>query len=155
MSITKTNFCFQARQLLIKWTLQIKRRKISRCKETFSYQNDMIQNKINNLFSIAILLLCNKMLSGHKKVKMVLEMKFQDKTKFKRCIKMIVGRHYCYKGKGIYSRTCSMKCGHFPNVMQEKPLPLPDFSCLLKKKWIAFCCCFVLCSYIIVRHFLH
>ena len=45
----------------------------------------MIQNKINNLVSIAIFLLYNKMLSGHKKVKMVLEMKFQDKTKFKRC----------------------------------------------------------------------
>ena len=45
----------------------------------------MIQNKINNLVSIAIFLLYNKMLSGHKKVKMVLEMKFQDKTKFKQC----------------------------------------------------------------------
>ena len=45
----------------------------------------MIQNKINNLVSIAIFLLYNKMLSGHKKVKMVLEMKFQDKTKSKQC----------------------------------------------------------------------
>ena len=108
LSVAKTNFCFQARELLIKWTLQIKMRKISRCKETFSNQNDMIQNKINNLVSIAIFLLCNRMLSGYKKVKMVLEMKFQDKTKSKRCIKMIVGRHYCYKGKGIYSGTCSM-----------------------------------------------
>ena len=45
----------------------------------------MIQSKINNLVSTAIFLLYNKMLSGHKKVKMVLEMKFQDKTKFKRC----------------------------------------------------------------------
>ena len=44
----------------------------------------MIQNKINNLDSIAIFLLYNKMLSGHKKAKMVLEMKFQDKTKSKR-----------------------------------------------------------------------
>ena len=44
----------------------------------------MIQNKINNLVSITIFLLYN-MLSGHKKVKMVLEMKFQDKTKSKRC----------------------------------------------------------------------
>ena len=68
----------------------------------------MIQNKINNLVSIAVFLLCNKMLSGHKKVKMVLEMKFQDKTKFKICMKIIVGRHYCYKGKAIYSGTCSM-----------------------------------------------
>ena len=69
----------------------------------------MILNKINNLVSIVIFLLCNKMLSGYKKVKMVLEMKFQDKTKSKRCIKMIVvGRHYCYKGKGFYSGTCSM-----------------------------------------------
>ena len=67
----------------------------------------MIQNKKNNLVSIAIFLLCNKMLSGHKNVKMVLEMKFQEKTKTKRCIKMIVGSHYCYKGKGIYSGTCS------------------------------------------------
>ena len=51
------------------------------------------------------------MLSGHKKVKMVLEMKFQDKTKSKRCDCamqiMIVGRHYCYKEKSIYSGTCS------------------------------------------------
>ena len=29
----------------------------------------MIQNKINNLILIAVFLLCNKMLSGHKKVK--------------------------------------------------------------------------------------
>ena len=52
------------------------------------------------------------MLSGHEKMKMVLEMKFQDKAKFKRgegaMQKMIVGRHYCYKEKGIYSGTCSM-----------------------------------------------
>ena len=33
--ITKTNFCFQTRQLLVRSTLQIKRRKIGRCKETF------------------------------------------------------------------------------------------------------------------------
>ena len=45
----------------------------------------MIQNKINNFVSIAIFLLYNKMLSGHKKVKMVLGMKFQDKTKSKQC----------------------------------------------------------------------
>ena len=45
----------------------------------------MIQNKINNLVSITIFFLYNKMLSGHKKMKMVLEMKFQDKTKSKRC----------------------------------------------------------------------
>ena len=68
----------------------------------------MIQNKINNLVSTAIFLLCNKMLSGHKKVIMVLERKFQDKTKSKQCIKMIVARQYFYKGKGIYSGTCSM-----------------------------------------------
>ena len=54
-------------------------------KETYSYQNDIIQNKINNLVSIAILLLYNKMLSGRKKVKMVLVMKLQDKTKTERC----------------------------------------------------------------------
>ena len=42
------------------------------------------------------------------KVKMVLEMKFQDKTKSKRSKNMTVGRHYCYKGKGICSGTCSM-----------------------------------------------
>ena len=45
----------------------MKRREISRCKETFFYQNDTIQKKINNLVSIVIFLLCNKMLSGHKK----------------------------------------------------------------------------------------
>ena len=68
----------------------------------------MIQNKIINLVSITIFLLCNKILSRYKKVKMVLEMKVQDKAKSKRCIKMIVRRYYCYKGKGIYSGTCSM-----------------------------------------------
>ena len=57
-----------------------KEKKISRCTEAFSDQNDMIQNNINNLVSISIFLLCNKMISGHKKVKMVLEMKFQDKN---------------------------------------------------------------------------
>ena len=45
-------------------------------------------------------------------MKMVLEMKFQDKMNPNdatvRCKKMIVGRHYCYKGKGIYSGKCSM-----------------------------------------------
>ena len=45
----------------------------------------MIQKQINNLVPIAILLLYNQMLSGHKKVKMVLEMKLQDQTKSKRC----------------------------------------------------------------------
>ena len=73
----------------------------------------MIQNKINNLVSIAIFLLCNKMLSGHKKVKMLLEMKFQDKTKSKRCIKMLVGRHYCYKGKGNYLENVQYNVGIF------------------------------------------
>ena len=53
---------------------------ISRCKEIFSNQNDMIQNKINNLVSIAIFLLYKKMLLGHKKVKIVLGIKFEDKT---------------------------------------------------------------------------
>ena len=52
------------------------------------------------------------MLSGYKKVKMVLEMKFQDKTKSKRCDcpmqKMLVGRHSFYKRKDIYSETCSI-----------------------------------------------
>ena len=51
----------------------------------------------NNLVSLAIFLLHNKMLSGHKKLKTVLEMKFQDKTKSRWCNcamqKMIVGRH--------------------------------------------------------------
>ena len=45
----------------------------------------MIESKINNPVSIAIILLYNKMLSGRKKVKIFLEMKFQDKTKSKRC----------------------------------------------------------------------
>ena len=45
----------------------------------------MIQNKINNLAPIVIFLLYDNMPSGHKKVKMVLEMKFQDKMKTKQC----------------------------------------------------------------------
>ena len=72
----------------------------------------MIQDKVNNLVSIAIFLLYYQMLLCHEKVKMILEMKFQDKRNPNdatlRCKKMIVGRHYCYKGKGIYSGTCSM-----------------------------------------------
>ena len=40
----------------------------------------MIQNKINNFVSIAIFLLYKKMLLGHKKVKIVLGIKFEDKT---------------------------------------------------------------------------
>ena len=68
----------------------------------------MIQNKIINLVSIAIFLLYDKMLSSHKKMKIVLELKIQDKTKSKRCKKIVVESCYCYKGKGIYSGTCSM-----------------------------------------------
>ena len=90
------------------WLSELFRSKGEKWYDYHDYQNDVIQNKINNLVSIAIFLLCNKMLSGHKKVEMVLEMKFLDKTKSKRFIKMIVGRHYCYKRKGIYSGTCSM-----------------------------------------------
>ena len=45
----------------------------------------MIQNKINNFVSIAIFLLYKKMLLGHKKVKIVLGIKFEDKKKSKRC----------------------------------------------------------------------
>ena len=44
-----------------------------------------IQNKINNLVSSAIFLLYNEMLLDHKKVKMLLGMKCQGKTKSKRC----------------------------------------------------------------------
>ena len=44
----------------------------------------MIQNKINIFVSIAIFLLYNKMLLGHKNVKTVLEM-LQDKNKSKQC----------------------------------------------------------------------
>ena len=71
----------------------------------------MIQNKIIlPLFSI--LLLHTKILSCHKKVKMVLGLKFQVKRNPNdatvRCKKMIVGGFYCYKGKGIYSGTCSV-----------------------------------------------
>ena len=43
---------------------------------------------------------------------MVLGMKIEDKMKSKQCEstiqRIIVGGHYCYKGKGIYSGTCSM-----------------------------------------------
>ena len=53
-------------------------------------------------------------------------------------VELIVGRHYCYKEKDIYSGTCSMQYGHFPNVTQVKPLPLPDFSCILKKSELHF-----------------
>ena len=64
-------------------------RKISRCIEIFYYKNDIFQNKINNLAITAIFLLYKKMLSGHKKVKMVLRKKFQYKMKCKRCNSII------------------------------------------------------------------
>ena len=57
----------------------------------------MIQSKIDNLVSIAVFLLYNKMLSGHEKVKTVLDMKFQGKTKSKRC-DFAMQRNYCRKG---------------------------------------------------------
>ena len=75
----------------------------------------MIENNINNYVSIAIFLLYNKMLSGQKKkkkLKMVLEMKLQVKRDPNdgtvRCKKVIVRRHCYYKGKIIYSGTCSL-----------------------------------------------
>ena len=89
----------------------------------------MIQNKINNLVSIAIFLLCNKMLSGHKKVKIVLEMKFQDKTKSKRCIKMTVERHYCYEGHLFWKMFNVMWA--ISKRHASVALPIPDFSCIL------------------------
>ena len=52
----------------------------------------MIQNKINNLVPIGIFLLYNEMLLGHEKVKMVLEMKFQDKTKCNFVMQLIEGK---------------------------------------------------------------
>ena len=45
----------------------------------------MIQNKIYNLVFIVIFLWYNKVLSGHKKIKITLGTKFQNKTKSKRC----------------------------------------------------------------------
>ena len=91
---------------IIKSKVGIKWSEVSRCIEIFCYQNDMIQNKINNLASIAIFFLYKKMLSGHLKVKIVLGTKFQDKTKSKWCDssmqKMIVGKHYCYNGKHLF-----------------------------------------------------
>ena len=76
------------------------------------------------------------MLSDHKKVKMVLGMKFQDKTKSKQfdntMQKMIVGT-----------------CEHFPNFRQVKPLPLPE------KKLKRINCCFASYHNIIVTDFLH
>ena len=41
----------------------------------------MIQNKINNLVFTAIFVLYNRSQKGHKKVKMVLEVEFQEKNK--------------------------------------------------------------------------
>ena len=94
---------------IIKSKVEIKRSEVSRSMEIFCSQNDMIQNKINNLASIAIFFLYKKMLSGHLKVKIVLGTKFQDKTKSKWCDssmqKMIVGKHYCYNGKHLF---CNM-----------------------------------------------
>ena len=64
-------------------------REVSRCIEIFYYKNDIFQNKVNNLATTAIFLLYKKMLSGHKKVKMVLRKRFQYKTKCKRCNSII------------------------------------------------------------------
>ena len=41
----------------------------------------MIKSQKNSVASIAIFLLYNKMLSLHKKGNIILEMKFEDKTK--------------------------------------------------------------------------
>ena len=59
----------------------------------------MIESKINNPVSIAIFILYNKMLSGHKKVNTVLKMRFQDKTKSKQCdcaMQQMIVRRHCY-----------------------------------------------------------
>ena len=96
----------------------------------------MIQNQKNNLVYVAIFLLYNKMLSGHKKVKMVLGMKSQDKTKSERCE---YAMQKIYNGEGsivIKEKACILEhvqYGHFPNAMQVKPLSLPHFSCILKE----------------------
>ena len=63
-------------------------REVSRCIEIFYYKN-IFQKEINNLATTAIFLLYKKMLSGHKKMKMVLRKKFQYKTKCKRCNSII------------------------------------------------------------------
>ena len=69
----------------------------------------MIQNKINNLVSIAIFLLYNNILSGHKKMKMVLEMKFQDKTKSERCdCAMPKNDSNCYKERASILEQCNI-----------------------------------------------
>ena len=84
----------------------------------FSFLCKKLVNLVTNLYFCCIRYLFGESCSlitfekieiiRSKKVKMVLEIKFQDKTKSKRCIKMIVGRHCCYKGNGIYSGTCLM-----------------------------------------------
>ena len=80
----------------------------------------MVQNKMNNLVSIAIFLLYNKMLLGHKKVKIVLGMKFQDKTHLNETIqKVIVGRHCCYKGKRIYSGTIQCQFNNKSTALKD------------------------------------
>ena len=63
-------------------------REVSRCIEIFYYKN-IFQKETNNPATTAIFLLYKKMLSGHKKMKMVLRKKFQYKTKCKRCNSII------------------------------------------------------------------
>ena len=59
------------------------------------------------------------MLSGHKKAKMVLEIKFQDKMKSQRCDCEMQNndsgkvRTTIIKGNGIFSGTCSSQYGDF------------------------------------------
>ena len=71
------------------------------------------------------------MLSGHKKVKMVLEMKFQDKTKSKRCDCAMQKNDSMNILEYVPSNMGKTSTSNF---MQVKPLPLPDFSCNLKKE---------------------
>ena len=76
----------------------------------------MIQNKIDYLVSIAIFLLCNNMLSGHKKVKMVLEMKFQDKTKSKRCTTVIKKGHLFWNMFNVMSAFSKRRASEAPTL---------------------------------------
>ena len=62
----KQNLAFKLDKFWLSKLFRLDGVKKADLKELFSYQNDMIQNKINNLVSIAIFLLHNKMLSGHK-----------------------------------------------------------------------------------------
>ena len=69
------------------------------------------------------------------KVKIVLRIKFQDKTKSKPCDCAIQNNDSAViKKRASILEHAQCNMGIFTKVMQVNPLPLSDFSCILKRE---------------------